>query len=269
MIRKLRHIVLGLTLTLTPLAASSQSTIEALLSGGAKIYQALTLSDAQVAQYVHSYIEGLDAESQVLPPSNPYSKRLARLTKGLTQVDGIPLNFKVYKTDQVNAFACADGSVRVYTGLMDLMTDDEVLGVLGHEMGHVALHHSKKQFKSALMNSALRDGLSSASGIVGKLSRSQLGDLAESLAGSSFSRKQETQADEYGYKYLRAAGKNPWAMVLAFKKLLALENGANASRLQKLFSSHPDTAKRIKNMAKKCQKDHIAPPAGADVSLPK
>ena len=110
---------------------------EALLAGGMQAIQAATLSDAEIKSYVGQYIANLDKESNVLPESDPYTKRLRKLTAGITEVDGTPLNFKVYKTNQVNAFACADGSVRVYTGLMDLMTDDEVLGVIGHEIGHV------------------------------------------------------------------------------------------------------------------------------------
>ena len=62
----------------------------------------------------------------------------------MTDVEGIPLNFKVYYVIDVNAFACADGSVRIFSSLMDIMTDDELLGVIGHEVGHVAHKDSKK-----------------------------------------------------------------------------------------------------------------------------
>ena len=109
------------------------------LQGGMMAAQALSLSDEQVQAYVHQYITQLDAQSKVLPESNAYTKRLRNLTKGLVDVEGVPLNFKVYQENQVNAFACADGSVRVYTGIMDVMTDNELLGVIGHEIGHVAL----------------------------------------------------------------------------------------------------------------------------------
>ena len=118
---------------------------EALLAGGSQALQAATLTDAQVQEYVKEYIQYTDKENVVCADNDPYTKRLKKLTAGITNVDGIPLNFKVYKTNQVNAFACADGSVRVYSGLMDLMSDDEVLGVLGHEIGHVGLKHTRKQ----------------------------------------------------------------------------------------------------------------------------
>ena len=120
-----------------------------LLQGGVIAAQAMSLSDEQVQAYVHQYITQLDAQSIVLPETNAYTKRLRNLTKGLNSVDGIPLNFKVYQENQVNAFACADGSVRVYTGIMDVMTDNELLGVIGHEIGHVAMKHTKKEMRTS------------------------------------------------------------------------------------------------------------------------
>ena len=232
------------------------------LQGGMMAAQALSLSDEQVQAYVHQYITQLDAQSKVLPESNAYTKRLRNLTKGLVDVEGVPLNFKVYKTDQVNAFACADGSVRVYTGLMDLMTDDEVLGVLGHEIGHVGLKHTKKQFQQAMLVVAARYGLMAAGGTVAALSASQLGDLGQTLASSSFSRKQESEADDYGYDFLVKNGKNPYFMAMAFEKLESLNaNAKTSSAVNNLFSTHPDTQKRISRMTARAEKDGYKRPA--------
>ena len=234
----------------------SSCTTQAMVSGGAKLLQAATLSDAEIQAYVKTYVDYYDAQNKVLPENNAYTQRLRRITNGITQVDGTPLNFKVYQTSDVNAFACADGSVRVYTGLLDLMTDDEVLGVVGHEIGHVGLKHSKKQFQQALVSAAVREGLVSTGGVVGALSASQLGDVAESLASSHFSRQQESQSDDYGYNFLVQNGKNPWAMAMAFEKLQALENNANtAAAVNNLFSSHPDIESRIKTMSDRATKD--------------
>jgi putative metalloprotease len=235
---------------------------EALLAGGMQAIQAATLSDAEVKAYVGQYIANEDKQNVVLPESDPYTKRLRKLTAGITEVDGTPLNFKVYKTNQVNAFACADGSVRVYTGLMDLMTDDEVLGVIGHEIGHVGLKHTKKQFQQAMLVVAARYGLMAAGGTVAALSASQLGDLGQTLASSSFSRKQESEADDYGYDFLVKNGKNPYYMAMAFEKLESLNANSNTSNaVSNLFSSHPDTAKRISKMVARAEKDGYKRPA--------
>lgn len=222
---------------------------------GLKAAKAITVSDADVAAMARESVEWMDTHNKVCGPDDPYTIRLNKLTEGLTHADGIPLNFKVYDVIDVNAFACPDGSVRVFSSLMDLMTDDELLGVIGHEIGHVMKHHSKKAYKAALLASAGRDALSSGGGLVGKLSDSQLGDLSESLLNSKFSQKEEKEADDVGYDFLVQNGKNPWAMAMAFEKMKELEGGAQQSAMAKMFSSHPDTAARIKKMSERATKD--------------
>lgn len=241
-------------------AASAQFNVGRAIKGVATAAQAVTLTDEQMAAYVHQSVEWMDNNNPVAAEDDPYTIRLRRLTKDLKEVEGIPLNFKVYKVIDVNAFACADGSVRVFSSLMDIMDDNELIGVIGHELGHVALHHSKKQFKQALLTSALKEGVASTSNTVAALTDSQLGDLTEALLSSKYSRKQESEADEYGYGYLKSLGINPWAMALAFEKMQSLEGGASQGAMQKMFSSHPDTKSRIKNMAKKAEKDGYTRP---------
>ena len=228
------------------------------LSGASKVMQALSISDEQIQAYVHQSVVQMDAQNKVSPSTSTYSKRLANLTRGLTDVDGLPLNFKVYETKQVNAFACADGSVRVYSGLMDLLTDDEVLGVIGHEIGHVALKHSKKEMQNAYLTSAALDGLGSLSTSLATLSESQLRAFGEAALNARYSKKQELQADDYGYEFLKAKGKNPVAMIKSFQKMLALQNSqssATSSSVNQLLSSHPDLETRINRIAEKALAD--------------
>jgi len=236
-------------------------------SGVMKAGQAASLSNAEIQQYVAASVAQMDAKNNVLGSDSPYVQRLNRITKGITSVDGIPLNFKVYKTSDVNAFACADGSVRVYTGLMDLMSDDEVLGVIGHEIGHVAHKHSLKAYKKALMTSAAVDAISSTGSVAAVLSNSVLGQLGESMVNASFSRKQETDADDYGYDFLKAHGKNPWYMGLAFEKLMSQSsNSSTSSSVAQMFSSHPDTASRVERVAKKAKADGYNRPGSSSSS---
>ena len=230
-------------------------------SGALKAAKALTLSDADMAAYCKQSVEWMDAHNPVLPDNNPYTQRLKRLTEGITDADGIPLNFKGYDVVDVNAFACPDGSVRVFSSLMDIMTDDELLGIIGHEIGHVVKRHSKNAFKHELMTGAVKDALAASNGTLAKLSDSQLGDLSASLIGAKYSQKQEKEADNCGYDFLVAHGKNPWGMVMAFEKFLNMESGAQSSYINKMFSSHPDTKSRIEAMTKRCNKDGFTRPA--------
>lgn len=261
----LKAALLAFCLTLNmPLFA--QFNLKKAVSGAAKAVKAATLTDEQMTEYVKEYIDWMDTHNQVCDANSPYTQRLNKLTEGLGDADGIPLNFKVYYVTDVNAFACADGSVRVFSSLMDIMTDEELLGVIGHEIGHVAHRDSKSGFRTALLTSALKDGISSQGGKAATLTDSQLGDLSEALVNATYSQKQERAADDYGYEFLKKAGKNPWAMALSFRRLKALQEEAGAqktSKLNQLFSTHPDLDERIKRMEERATSEGIEKPADA------
>ncbi|MCM1521954.1 MAG: M48 family metallopeptidase [Muribaculaceae bacterium] len=242
---------------------SAQFNLKKAVSAAAKGIEAATLTDAQMAAYVKESVDWMDEHNPVSSVDSEYSKRLARLTDGINDANGIPLNFKVYEVVDVNAFACPDGSVRVFSSLMDIMNDDELLGVIGHEIGHVMKHHSKNAFKTQLLEDALKDAVASTGGKAAALTESQLGALSQGLINAKYSQKQEKEADDCGYDFLVANGKNPWGMVMAFEKLEQLEgeSGSEQSYIQKMFSSHPDTQARIKAMTKRCEKDGYKRPA--------
>lgn len=254
-----------LTCAACTVPARAQFDLKRALGSASKAVQAVMLTDAQVSAYVKAYIDGSDTTNRVCAADDPYAVRLSRLTEGLSDVEGVALNFKVYRTDEANAFACADGSVRVYSALMDIMSDEELLGVIGHEIGHVALRHSKKAFRTALLTSALSEGIASQGGVAAQLTGSQLGSLGEALVQSSYSRKQERQADDYGYEFLKRSGINPWAMALSFRRLKALQGEATrqGNPLNQLLSTHPDLDSRIERMAKRAKKEGFVEPAAS------
>lgn len=264
--RKFLKVIVLLACVVLTVPAMAQFNLKKAIGGATKVVQAVTLTDDQMGEYVKEYVDWMDAHNQVCADDNAYAIRLKKLTEGLSDADGIPLNFKVYYVTDVNAFACADGSVRVFSSLMDIMSDEELLGVIGHEIGHVAHRDSKKGFRTALLTSALKDGVSSQGGKIATLTDSQLGDLTEALVNARYSQKQECGADDYGYEFLKKAGKNPWAMALSFRKLKELQEQSGAqlsSKLNQLFSTHPDLNLRIKRMEERATSEGIEKPASS------
>lgn len=216
------------------------------LQAGKDVATAITLSDADVAKMSKKYMVWMDEHNPLTKPDTEYGKRLERLTGHIKEVDGLKLNFGVYEVIDVNAFACGDGSVRICAGLMDVMTDDELMAVIGHEIGHVVNTDSKDAMKNAYLRSAVKNAAGSASEKVAKLTDSELGAMAEALAGAQFSQKQENAADDYGVEFCVKNNIDPYAMANSLTKLSKLSEGvAKPSYLQKMFSSHPDTMKRI------------------------
>jgi putative metalloprotease len=220
--------------------------------------KAITFSDADAAKYAKEAVEWMDANNPVAAPNDPYTIRLNKLFEKHVNEEGLKLNFKVYKVSDINAFACADGSVRVFSALMDLMTDDELLAVIGHEIGHVKNHDTKDAVKAAYTRAAGKDILASQSGAVATLSDSQLGQLADGLMGSSHSRKQESEADGFSYEFMKKHGYNVMGAHSAFLKLAKLsEGGPQQTKFQKMMSSHPDSQKRADEIEKKAKKDGL------------
>ena len=162
-------------------------------------------------------------------------------------------NYKVYQSNTVNAFASGDGSVRVYSGLMDAMDDDELFAVIGHELGHLKNKDVRDAYRTAYLIVAARYGLAAVNTTAGAISTGFLGDLGQELASNAYSRKQEYEADEASFQYCITNGVDPFAMYRALNVLIALNgNSGTQSRVAEMFATHPDSQKRatrIKEMA--------------------
>ena len=219
-----------------------------LASAGVKAATAASISDEQVAELCRQAVAYSDQQTPVADAK--YQQRLQKLMGGVGSVAGKSLNFKVYRSNEVNACAYGDGSVRVNSALMDLMDDDELFAVIGHELGHVANKDSMKAMKRAYLGSAAREAIYAAGGY-GQLAGTVLGDISEAYVNAQFSQSQESQADEYGFQFSVANGRDPYGMARSLEKLNNLSGGAQSSALAKMFSSHPDSAKRAAKMRKK------------------
>lgn len=218
------------------------------VKAAAKGVKAMTLSDADVQKLSKEAVKWMDENNPVADPNkDPYGIRLKKLTKNLTKEDGLDLNFKVYKVVDVNAFATADGSVRVMAGLMDIMNDDELLAVIGHEIGHVKNKHTKQQMQKAYAVSAVKDAAAANTKAGRVLNDSELSNFVENFANAQFSQTDESESDKYGFDFMVKHKFNYHAMESAFNKLAELSgNGGKGS----MMSSHPGSAKRAKRAKK-------------------
>src|SRR5690348_2920608 len=230
----LMRLILALLLVL---AAGEAAAIDLgrAIGGGVTAAKGLSISDDDVRAAADRACAWMDAHNAVAPAGNAYAKRLAKLTDGIASEDGIQLNYKVYLVRDINAFAMANGCVRVFAGLMDKASDDEIRGVLGHEIGHAKLGHTKAKMKTAYLARAARQGAAASGGAAGQIAESDLGGFAEEVVNAQFSQKEESEADVYGYHFMMRHRFDPAAMVSLFKKL---PSGGG------LMSSHPASPDR-------------------------
>lgn len=205
---------------------------------------AMSLSDAEVQGNARQMAAHMDSKAPIAPAGSPHAKRLAALTSSCQDDKGLALNYKVYLTREVNAFAMADGSIRFYSGLMDMMTDDEIRYVIGHEIGHVHAGHSKKRMQMALATNAARDAAGAAGGTAAALSQSQLGDLITKVVRAQHSQANENEADDYAMGFMSRRSFDRKAAVTALEKLDQLSGGGSTDWL----STHPAPKDRAQRM---------------------
>lgn len=211
-----------------------------------------TFTNADAVKLSSAAVKKMDSTSVVAGPKDGYTLRLNRIFGKHANENGLALNYKVYLTKEVNAFATADGSVRVFSGLMDIMDDNQLLAVIGHEIGHVANEDSKDAMKAAYRKAALVGAVSSQSDKVAKITDGQLGQIANTLVDNTHSRMQESEADTYSYDFMKKHKYDVNAVESAFSLLASQSDGTASNFITKMMSSHPDPkdrAEKAKNRA--------------------
>jgi predicted Zn-dependent protease len=154
--------------------------------------------------------------------------------------------FKVIEDKELNAFTIPGGYVYVNSGLMETATDDELAGVLGHEVGHIAAKHAVKKLQADM---GFQLVMSIAMGASNQQTMGQAMGIVYDLAHLGYSRKDETLADSLSVKYSKNAGFDPRAIITFMEKLQA-EHEKRGPNVNLVFlSSHPAIEDRIRNIS--------------------
>jgi beta-barrel assembly-enhancing protease len=184
------------------------------------------------------------------PFVNDYLKDLGDYIGQYQDKKPFTLNFYIAKDSQLNAFAGPAGHVFVYSGLINAMDEvDELASVISHEIGHVSVRHLSSQTeKSKLVGLGTMAGVL-AGALIG-------GDVADALivgsvaAGNqvmlSYSRDDEREADQLGFKQAYRAGFKPEAFISALARLQQGQWGQNQTPAYLL--THPVDSERMSNL---------------------
>ncbi|MCR9146436.1 MAG: M48 family metallopeptidase [Rhodobacteraceae bacterium] len=187
----------------------------------------------------------LDAQSTEL--ADP---RLKKLTDRLAAALDVPrIKVHIYEIDPVNGLAAPDGRIFITRGFYRKFQNGEVTGeemasVIAHELGHVALGHSRRRMIDFSGQNALRTALAMI------LSRFLPGvgiwiaNALTSLLAARLSRGDEYEADEYAAALLTKAGIGTAPQKSLFEKLEALTQ-SRAGAMPAWLMSHPKTQERI------------------------
>jgi len=165
-------------------------------------------------------------------------ERVSRIGNSIAAVcdrKDLTYTFKVLNNKEINAFALPGGFIYINKGLIDyLASDDELAGVIGHEVGHVVKRHTVKQIEK-----------SNTYSIISLLAFGDRGVMLQNLVFDAimagYSRADESEADHLGFIHTLRAGYNPYSMLIGLQRLGDLDKNANFD----VFADHPETAVRV------------------------
>ncbi len=154
----------------------------------------------------------------------------------------IAYHFAVIQSDEINAFSLPGGYVYAYTGLMKNINDEAAFAaVLAHEIAHVVARHSAQRLSSMYAADAIQRAiLGENPGLFGQI---MAGAMTEGGL-LAYGRENEYEADEFGQKYVYAAGYDPNGMADVLRKIISLESG-DPGKLEGMLATHPPTSERL------------------------
>ncbi|OCG76070.1 hypothetical protein A9G42_01170 [Gilliamella sp. Nev6-6] len=166
----------------------------------------------------------IDKRAVIPPDYHALSQRLNKIAKTLpSKANNIEINYQVYINTEPNAWSTANGCIRVNSGLMKLLNDNELQAVLAHEQAHIALKHAISLFKQAPYIEFT----------------DKIGELVV-IAKEDVAQQYEIEADNYAFDLLISKNIDPMSLVDMLAKLPI--HSTNKP------TSHPSRIKRIKNI---------------------
>ncbi|BAM05033.1 M48 family metalloprotease [Phycisphaera mikurensis] len=185
---------------------------------------------------------------------------VAAIPEVYPQAGEIPweFSFTLLEDDQtVNAFALPGGPTFITDALFDrLETEDELAGVMGHEIVHVIQRHGAER----MHKQNLLQGLAGAAVAgTGEYTAAEVVSFVGNFKMMSYGRDQETQCDLEGLKLMAAAGYDPYGMVRVMEVLAGASGGASGPEWA---SSHPSPEGRIETIKREIQRLGLGDRAG-------
>ncbi len=187
----------------------------------------------------------LDANSTEL--ADPILKHITDRMAQALEIDRIKVH--IYEIDPVNGLAAPDGRIFITRGFFNKyrqgqVTSEEMASVIAHELGHVALGHSRRRMIDFSGQNAMRTALAMILGRFIPFIGPWIAGLLMSLLAARLSRSDEFEADAYASALLVKAGIGTGPQKSLFTKLEKL-TGARGAAVPAWMMSHPKTQQRI------------------------
>jgi predicted Zn-dependent protease len=163
---------------------------------------------------------------------------------------GIPYTFKVVDSPEINALAFPGGFIYIYRGMIEFVqSDDELAGVIGHEIAHVALRHSARQIEAIAAGQMAIQAVLSENPDLENVYQDQSFQIASEVVTDvvlkGWGRVNELDADEHGTVYMAQAGYDPQAVLDLLNRFVSQGGEVSGDVMETLLSTHPPFQERI------------------------
>jgi len=224
--------------------------------GNRKVAHRSIISQEKEIAIGKQYADQIDRQAKILkdPVINEYVNRLGQNLARNSDLT-IPLTIKVIDDPAINAFTLPGGFLYINTGvLMAAEEEDQVAGVIAHEIGHAAARHwASNMTKSTILQLSMIPLMFIPMTYAVYMGVMEAYMNGVPLAFLKFSRKDEQEADFLGLQYMYKAGYDPNAFVGFFGKVMEEERRSPGS-MSTVFATHPPTADRIVASEEEIQK---------------
>lgn len=198
--------------------------------------------DQKVGELVEAKLEQFGFLPSMLPMERErrLSERFVKAASGAAPGIPVRLYFRRQAKDKAgfNALALPNGSIVVFDGLAQSLSDDELMAVLGHELGHVVHRHG--------MQNVLRSfGLFSVAGVVLSDFSTVAATMAAALQGMRYGREAEREADAYARRFIAQQGLPPQTLAAVWLKFKAEKRRLGVGEIPGWLSTHPGLDERL------------------------
>lgn len=206
------------------------------------ITRATLISDKEMYEEDAEDIKKWDINQTVAKDIDQYYVDLQKIMKRIPLPEDleVELDVKVYLNPFLYIFAKSNGAVRVNSGIIELLEDNEILFLMAHEIAHIANKDHKGSYRKAHSMYALENALNMQGEAAGGVANGLLESVTSRMRKSEFQKEEEFEADKYAIGVLKKLG---------IKKQVAIDTLEELQYLNApLLKIHPTAHERIKNI---------------------
>ena len=188
-------------------------------------------TDAAAKKTSEKIVAFMDDNNTILGNDVESVSRLNKLTANYTSAGNTTLNYKVYQSNEINILALSDGSIRIYSGMIDALSDEELIAVIAIQIGHIENKDTQATLIKAVDKNNASGAASAQADKLLSLSGDKLGSIVNELLQVPYTEKQNEAADSFAFNLLKKNGNSTDGLISALNKFAEMEAAPSSSEI--------------------------------------